>query len=107
MSLCEANCDLIEYDTKKEKAKCSCGVKASISPNYETKFNKNDFFKSFIDVKNMFNFNILKCYKTVLKLKKLRKNYGFCIFGFIIILYFFDLFIFAICSFPKKKKGSS
>ena len=104
MSLCEENCDLIKYDTEKEKAKCSCGVKVSISPNYETKFNKNDFFKSFIDVKNIFNFNILKCYKTVLKLKKLRKNYGFCIFGFIIILYFFDLFIFAICSFSKIKK---
>ena len=69
MSLCEENCDLIEYDTKKEKAKCSCDVKVSISPNYETKFNKNDFFKSFIDVKNMFNFNILKCYKTVIKKK--------------------------------------
>ena len=104
MSLCEENCELIEYNREKGKAKCSCDIKLSISPNYDTKFNKNDFLKSFTDIKNIFNLNILKCYKTVLKLKSLTKNYGLCIVGFIIILYFITLLIFSIYSFNKLKK---
>ena len=104
MSLCEENCELIEYNNEKGKAKCSCDIKLSISPNYDTKFNKNDFLKSFTDIKNIFNLNILKCYKTVLKLKSLTKNYGLCIIGFIIILYFITLLIFSIYSFNKLKK---
>ena len=104
MSLCEENCDLIKYNPEKGKAKCSCDIKLSISPNYDSKFNKDDFFKSFTDIKNMFNLNILKCYKTVLKLKSFRNNYGFCIVGFVIMLYFITLFIFIIYSFIKIKK---
>ena len=67
MSLCEEKCDLIEYNHIKEKAKCSCDIKLSISDNYDIKFNKKDFLKSFTDIKNMLNLNIIKCYKTVLK----------------------------------------
>ena len=77
MSLCEENCELIDYNYNNEKVKCSCDIKLTIPPNYEIKFNKKDYFKSFIDVKNIFNLNIIKCYKTVLKIKSLQKNYGF------------------------------
>ena len=104
MSLCEENCEFIEYNQEKGKAKCSCDIKLSISENYETKFNKNDFFKSFTDIKNMFNFDVIKCYKTVFKIKRLMNNYGFFIAGSIIILYFLVLFIFSCCSFDKIKK---
>ena len=30
MSLCEENCELIDYDNKIEKAKCSCEIKLKI-----------------------------------------------------------------------------
>ena len=103
MSLCEENCDLIEYNFTKGKAKCSCDIKLSIPENYDIKFNKNDFLKSFIDVKNMFNFNIIKCYK-IFNIEKLMKNYGFFIVGSIIILYFLIMFIFIIYSYDKIKK---
>ena len=103
MSLCEENCDLIEYNITKEKAKCSCDIKLSIPQNYDIKFNKNDFFKRFTDVKNMFNLNIIKCYK-IFKLEKLMKNYGFFIVGSIIILYFINLLIFINYSYDKIKK---
>ena len=104
MSLCEENCELIEYIKEKEKAKCSCNIKLSIPSDYNTKFNKNDFFKSFIDVRNIFNLNIMKCYKTVLKANSLMKNYGFSIIGTIMIFYFIDLFIFMTSSFNNIKK---
>ena len=107
MSLCEENCDLIEYDLYKEKAKCSCDIKLSININSERNFNKNDFFKSFTDVKNIINLNIMKCYKTVFIIKRLFYNYGFIIAISIIILFFISLFIFIFISFSKLKKDIS
>ena len=104
MSLCEENCDLIDYNFINEKVKCSCDIKLNIPQNYDIKFNKNDYFKSFIDVKNIFNLNIVKCYKTVLKIKYLLNNHGFFIIGFIMVIYFIDLFGFFIVSYNKLKK---
>ena len=43
MTLCEGNCDLINYNYSNEKVKCSCEIKTNINPNYDYKFNKNDF----------------------------------------------------------------
>ena len=103
MSLCEENCELIDYDYTKEKAKCSCDVKLSIPSNYDIKFNKKDFLKSFIDIKNIDNLNIMKCYKIVFKIKDLIKNYGFFIISFIIVLYFITLIIFWAYSYNKLK----
>ena len=47
MSLWEENCELVEYDPKSEKAKCSCDIKLNISPDYNTKFDKKRFFQKF------------------------------------------------------------
>ena len=104
MSLCEENCDLIGYNKSTEKAKCSCDIKLNIPENYDIKFNKKDFFKNFIDVNNFMNINIMKCYKTVLKIKDLIKNYGFFIIFFILIFYFITVFIFYLRSYIKLKK---
>ena len=59
MSLCEENCDLINYNYITEKVKCSCGIKLNIPSDYDIKFNKNDFFKNFIDINNVFNLSIM------------------------------------------------
>ena len=104
MSLCEENCDLIGYNKTTTKAKCSYDVKINIPENYDIKFNKKDFFKSFIDINNFMNFNILKCYKTILKIKNLLTNYGFLIICFILLLYLITVFIFCLSSFIKLKK---
>ena len=55
MSLCEENCELIDYNYTNEKVKCSCDVKLKIPVNYDIKFNKKDFFKNFVDIKNIAN----------------------------------------------------
>ena len=104
MALCEENCELIEYNYIKEKAKCSCDIKVSIPSNFDIKFNKNDFFKSFTDVNNILNINIMKCYKTVLKIKSFKNNYGFFIIACVILFYFITLLICITISFPKLKK---
>ena len=79
MALCEENCDLINYNSTNEKAKCSCDIKTNINPNYDYKFNKNEFFKSFTDIKNIANINIIKCFKVALNIKNISSNYGFYI----------------------------
>ena len=104
MTLCEENCELIDYNYTKEKAKCSCDIKLSLPNNYDIKFNKDDFFKNFIDIKKFANLNILKCFKTVLKIKNIKNNYGFFFFIFILILYLITLFIFWFVSYNKIKK---
>ena len=103
MSLCEDNCDLIDYNKEEERAKCSCDVKLSIPPIDEIKFKTNDFFKNFIDIKNIMNFSILKCFKNVFIIKELKKNFGFIIMCGILILYFLVLIIFLIKSFKGLK----
>ena len=92
MSLCEENCELMDYNYTTKKAKCLCEVKLETTENYDIKFDKKDFFKSFIDIKNMLNFSVMKCFKYVMKIKDLMKNYGFFFISFIMILYFITLF---------------
>ena len=104
LSLCEENCELIDYDYIKEKAKCSCDIKTSIFSYDDIKFNKNDFFKSFTDIKNIMNIEVMKCYIIVLKIKELKKNYGFFIVGFVVIFYFITFFIFITHSYDSYKK---
>ena len=103
MALCEENCELIEYNYIKEKAKCSCDIKVSIPSNFDIKFNKNDFFKSFTDINSILNLSVMKCYKIVLKITSLKNNYGFFIIAFIFVFYFATLLIFITSSFDKLK----
>ena len=104
LTLCEENCELVDYNKETKKVKCSCDMKSSINSNYDLNFNKDDFFKSFTDVKNILNLNIMKCYKAALNIKNLKNNYGFFIMLIIIILYFITLTIFSNISYKKLKK---
>ena len=106
MSLCEENCKFINYNYTTKKAKCSCDIKLELPEINNIKFNKNEFLKSFTDIKNIINLNIMKCYKTILKMKikDFRNNYGFMIISFILLFYFFTLIIFCCCSFTKLRK---
>ena len=80
MTLCEENCKLIDYNYTTEKAKCSCNIKTSFSIKDVMNFDKNKLYKSFIDIENIANINLVKCFKTVYKGKSLINNYGFFIF---------------------------
>ena len=94
MTLCEEDCSLIEYNYTTEKAKCSCLVKITLPFFNEIKFDKDKLYKSFIDVKNIANINLMKCYKDVFKGKNLLKNYGFYFFIGLFVFYFVCLILF-------------
>ena len=94
MSLCEPDCELIEYNYTTNKSKCSCDIKIKIPLMEEIRFNKEKLLKSFLHIKNFANIELIKCYKVVFKIKSLVKNYGFYINIFIFILFFICLILF-------------
>ena len=93
MFLCEENCKFINYDEINKKVKCSCLIKIKLPLFDDIIFDKDKFYKSFKDLKNIGNINIMKCYKNVFD-KSLKNNYGFFIFIFIILIYLICLFLF-------------
>ena len=94
MTLCEENCEFIDYNNINKKVKCSCDVKIKFPLVEEIRFDKNKLYKSFTDIKNIINIKIIKCYKNVFKKESLIRNYGFFIFISIFVLYFICLFLF-------------
>ena len=94
MFLCEENCKLIDYDYINEKSKCSCDIKTKSSDIEDVKFNKDTFYNSFKDVKNMVNLNLMKCSSTIFLSGNIKLNYGFFIFGSIILLFLTGLILF-------------
>ena len=104
MTLCEENCELIDYDYNIKKAKCSCNIKTRINTVDKIKFDKNKLFENFIRIENIMNLNLLKCYKIAFNKINIKKNIGFFIVSIIIIIYFITLITFITYSFYKLKK---
>jgi len=93
MSLCEENCDLVEYNYTTEKAKCSCSVKINILD--DIKFDKNKLYKNFIDINNIANIkflkNVLKMYLTETALRKIMAFlFLYLYLYYILYVYFFS-----------------
>ena len=94
MTLCEENCDLIDYDNIYKKAECSCDIKIDLPFIDDIIIDKEKLKKKFIDIDNIANLKFMKCYKIVFKKENIKSNYGFYILGFIFILYLICLFLF-------------
>ena len=94
MTLCEEDCNLVEYNQTTERAKCSCLVKISLPLIEDIKFDKNKLLKSFTDINNIANIHFMKCYKEVFKLNNIKKNIGFYIYILLLILHLVSLFLF-------------
>ena len=74
--ICQEDCDLDEFNKDKQKVICSCNAKES-SPSFEfMNIDKTKLFKSFIDIKNIANINLLKCYRTLFTKTGIKKNIG-------------------------------
>ena len=104
MTLCEEDCNLVDYNYTNKKAKCSCLAKISVPIIEEIKFNKTRLKNSFKDYKNYANLLVLKCYETVFKLKNLKSNIGFYICAGIFLFYIITLLFFLSSGFPYLKK---
>ena len=61
MSLCEENCDFVDYDIENKKAICSCFTKIKLPLISEIKIDREKLFSNFEDIKNIANFKMMKC----------------------------------------------
>ena len=104
MTLCEEDCDLIEYDNVVEKVKCSCKIKIKLPLIEDIKIDKNKLYRSFTNIKNIANINFMKCYKSVFNSKGLQKNYGFLILIVLLFIYFLCFFLFYFKDYNELKK---
>ena len=93
MSICEEDCNFAGYDPNNGKADCSCGIKFSLPLVSEISIDKAKLY-SFMNIKNIANFNVLKCYKLITSKVGIATNIGFYLFIPSFITYFVCLFLF-------------
>ena len=105
LTLCEEDCEFIDYDYFYQKAICSCRVKTNSTFKIKgTVINKEKLLTSFTDIKNIMNIKVLKCINLIFTLDAYKKNYANLILIAIILLYFVTLFIFCFKDYPNLKK---
>ena len=103
-TICQDGCDFSDYDYKNKKALCSCDVK-EYSNNYaDMKIDKQKIFKNFIDIKNIANINILKCYKSLFSIRGFKHNIGSFSIILIILFHIICIFIFYYNQLDKIKQ---
>ena len=95
-TVCENDCDFVDYNYTTKKAKCSCEYKKSSSSFAHMKIDKKKLLDNLKDIKNIANLNLLKCFKVLFNIIGILKNVGFYIFIVIILFHTITLFIFYI-----------
>ena len=104
LTLCEDNCDFVDYDNENKKVKCSCEIKINLPIINEVTIDKEKLKNSFTDINNILNIKIMKCQKTVFIKESLKSNYGCFIILFILLLYLICLFSF-YCKYYQSLKN--
>ena len=94
LSICELNCDYAGYDSNLEKVACECYVKIKIPFMSEIVFNKDLLKRKFVDIKNLINLNVMKCYSFLFTSEGLLFNIGSFILLAIIFLNIILLIVF-------------
>ena len=99
-NFCEENCEFSGYDEGKRRLICSCEIKYSISMISEVKIDKNKLYK-FINIKQIANFSVMKCFKLFFSIKDIQSNIGFYYFFLTIIVYIITSFVFYLKEFQR------
>ena len=94
LSLCESNCEYKGYNLEIEKVECECEVKIKIFSISEISINKDKLYKSFTDINNNTNLNVMKCYRLLFNKEMFKDNIGFYIFSSIILVTIISCVIF-------------
>ena len=102
LSYCNAGCEFINHD-ELEQVECKCSMKTTIPSLSDLKIDKDTLYK-FVDIKNLINFNVMKCYRLLLNRDNLTSNIGFYIFMPTIVMYFICLIIFKTKEYALIKK---
>ena len=103
LSLCEKNCEFKNFDFSNEKVECYCSVKNIFHSISDISNNKDKLWNDFINITNIMNINIMKCYKVLFTQKGLINNIGSYIIISIIFIEIILVVIFKIKGFNKIK----
>ena len=117
LTLCEDNCELEGYNNITKYVKCNCEIKNETDVSEDITLDKDKLLNSFIDIKNIINLDVLKCYYILFKKEGLLYNIGsyiilcimsiFCILTIIFVVKDYKLLINQIKRIFKEKKKSN
>ena len=95
-TVCQEDCEFSEFDYNTKKAKCLCKPKESSASASvaDMKIDKSKLYKNFIDINNIANFKIMKCYKVLFNKKGIIKNIASYIVIIIEIFHIIAIIIF-------------
>jgi len=99
--ICQEECDFSDYDYDILVAKCSCNVKESSESFADMKIDKNKLLENFKNIKNIINFEFLKCYNKLFNKKVILNNIGCFILLTIILFHILTIVIFIINQFSS------
>jgi len=92
-TVCQEDCDFVDYNYTTKKAICSCQVKESSSTFVDMNINKTKLLENIKDIKSFLNFNLLLCYENLFKTMSIVYNIGFYIITFITIFHIINAII--------------
>ena len=104
MSLCQAGCNFKFYDVNTKKINCECEIKNKFDLNEILNTDTNQLLNKFKDVKNIFNIDVIKCYKLIFKKNGLLKNYGSYILLVVILISIISSIIISVKEFDIIKE---
>jgi hypothetical protein len=96
MYVCEEKCDFISYNYYAKKAICSCDIKTNISPMDNIYSNTNQLLNNILDIKNIINLNVIKCYNTLFNINGIKNNIAFYIISCVVIFHLLSATLFFI-----------
>ena len=102
-TVCQDDCDFSNYDKDIKKVECICEVKETVLSFANITININKLYKNFLDIKNIANINILKCYKILFCKSGLIYNIGSYIILIIFLFNVICIIIFYSSQFNKLK----
>ena len=116
MTVCEENCKFINYNYTTNKVICSCPVKTEIKSISDIKFDTSLLLKNFKDIKNIANFEMLKCIYLMFDKINFFKNTSNYLMIILLIISIIAIFIFSFRDYSiitkklnsfNKNKGSN
>ena len=93
LSGCEEGCEFSEYDIINNAALCSCFTKINLPILSEIKFDKKKLLSNFKNIKNIGNFEMLRCMHLLFDITNIFKNSSNYISVFLLYLNTFSIFV--------------
>ena len=101
LTLCENNCQFNGYNSKLHTVNCKCDIKTDLQNIFNSNYDIQKLTYNFLDIKNIINIKVMKCYYTLFSIEGIHNNIGNYIFICIIFLYTIFSIIFCIKGYKK------